>query len=123
VTVALTEHDDGSRVQVRVGDTVEVRLPEIASSGYRWSAEALDPSMFELNETGADYPSEALGSSGYALFRIAVRAAGNGTLRLKYWRPWEGEAGVQRRFTVDVEAAPRRPRRFRAGGHSGGQIG
>jgi predicted secreted protein len=26
-------------------------------------------------------------------------------LRLKYWRPWEGETGVQRRFAVEVEAA------------------
>jgi predicted secreted protein len=104
VAIALTEHDDGSRVQARVGDAIELRLPEIASGGYRWSFDDLDASLFELNQIGADYPNEGIGSSGHAQFRVTVCAAGTGTLRLKYWRPWEGDAGVQRRFVVEVEA-------------------
>jgi inhibitor of cysteine peptidase len=104
VTIALTEHDDGSHIQARVGDTIELRLPEIASAGYRWSPDDLDSRLFELNESGANYPDDSIGSSGSARFRFTVRAAGTGPLRLKYWRPWEGEAGVQRRFAVDVEA-------------------
>jgi inhibitor of cysteine peptidase len=104
VAITLTERDDNSRIQARVGDTLEVRLPEIASAGYRWSPDDLDPSLFEVKEVGADYPDGAIGASGQAIFRITVRTAGNGALRLKYWRPWEGEEGVQRRFAVEVEA-------------------
>jgi inhibitor of cysteine peptidase len=108
MTTALTEHDDGSKIKVQVGDTIELRLPEIASTGYRWSAEDLESKIFELDEAGADYPDEAIGARGDARFRITSRAPGTGTLRLKYWRPWEGEASVQKRFVVDVEVvAPR----------------
>jgi inhibitor of cysteine peptidase len=64
----------------------------------------VDSSLFELNDSGIDSPGEGIGASGHAYFRITVRAAGAGTLRLKYWRHWEGEASVQRRFAVDVEA-------------------
>lgn len=107
MTIALTEHENGSRIQAGVGDRIELRLPEIVSSGYRWSADDLDMDMFELSEAASERSDQEIGSSGYAHFRITVRAAGNGTLRLKYWRPWEGEASVQRRFVVDVQAAPR----------------
>ena len=68
MAIDLTEHDDGGRIQARVGDMLEVRLPEIASSGYRWSPEDLDTSLFELNESGADGP-------GWGSFDVsAVRA-------------------------------------------------
>jgi inhibitor of cysteine peptidase len=107
MTIALTETDDGSQIRVQVGDAIELRLPEIASTGYRWSTEDLEPNIFGLNEAGADYPDEAIGARGYARFLITLRATGTGTLRLKYWRPWEGEASVQRRFVVDVEVTPR----------------
>jgi inhibitor of cysteine peptidase len=106
MTIALTDHDDGGRIQARVGDTVEVRLPEIASGGYRWSPDDVDSSLFELNDSGIDSQGEGIGASGHAYFHITVRAAGTGTLRLKYWRPWEGEASVQRRFAVEVVATP-----------------
>jgi inhibitor of cysteine peptidase len=104
MAIILTEHDDGGRIETRVGDTLEVRLPEIASSGYRWSPYDVDSSLFELNDSGIDSAGEGIGASGHACFRITVRAAGSGTLRLKYWRPWEGETAVQRRFAVDVTA-------------------
>ena len=105
MTITLTERDDNSRIQARVGDTLEVRLPEIASAGYRWSPDDLNANMFELTDAGAEYPAGAVGAGGQAIFRITVRTAGSGALRLKYWRPWEGETGVQRRFAVEVEAA------------------
>ena len=106
MTIILTERDNGGRVQAHVGDTIELHLPENAAAGYRWALDDLDARLFELSEAGADYPDDATGSSGEARFGITVRAPGNATLRLKYWRHWEGEAGVLKRFAVEVEAAP-----------------
>ena len=57
MTITLTERDDNSRIQARVGDTLEVRLPEIASAGYRWSPDDLNANMFELKDAGAEYPA------------------------------------------------------------------
>ncbi|MGB8502957.1 protease inhibitor I42 family protein [Mycobacterium sp.] len=106
MTITLTERDDGGRVRAHVGDTIEVRLPENASTGYRWALDDLDTHLFELSEAGATYPHEAIGSGGEAWFRITVLAPGNAAVRLKYWRQWEGEGGVAKRFTVEVEATP-----------------
>jgi predicted secreted protein len=61
--------------------------------------------LFESGETDADYPDERIGSGGQVSFRVTVVAAGNGTLKLRCWRPWEGEGGVLKRFAVEVEAS------------------
>jgi len=104
MTITVAERDDGGRVRARVGDTIEVHLPENATAGYRWAPDDLDAGLFELSGAGADYPDKATGSGGEAIFRITVRAAGTATLRLKYWRHWEGETGVLKHFAIEVDA-------------------
>jgi inhibitor of cysteine peptidase len=108
VTITVTERDDGGRIQARVGDLIELRLPENASTGYRWTLDHLDARLFELGDTGADYPDKRIGSGGEVNFRITVVAAGNATLALKCWRSWEGDGGVLKRFAVEVvSSSPR----------------
>lgn len=105
MTITVTEHNDGGQVGARVGDTIEIHLAENATTGYRWEPDDLDTHLFELKEATGDYRSGAVGSGGQAIFRIKVRAAGGATLRLKNWRPWEGEGGVLKRFEVKVNAS------------------
>lgn len=105
MTITVTEHDDGGRIQVRVGDLIELRLPENASTGYRWTLDHLDARLFEVGDTGAEYPEGRIGSGGQVSFHITIVAAGNGTLALRCWRPWEGESGVLKRFAVEVDAS------------------
>lgn len=90
---------------MRVGDTVEVRLAENATTGYRWAAEDVDAAVVELLDTSADYPPSVVGASGVAVFRVLVRGAGSVTLGFKCWRPWEGDDGVVQRFAVVITAA------------------
>lgn len=103
-TIVVSECDDGTHVRAHVGDTIEVHLSENASTGYRWALDDGDARIFELSGSGADYPGGLIGAGGEALFRITIRSPGTATLRLKYWRHWEGEPGVRKRFTVDIEA-------------------
>lgn len=105
MTITLTERDDGGNVHTQVGDTIELHLAENATTGYRWEPDDLDSHIFELAAATADYPSRAIGSGGDVQFRIKVRAAGGAMLRLKYWRRWEGDAGVVKRFSVKVDAS------------------
>jgi inhibitor of cysteine peptidase len=105
MTITVTQHNDGGQVRAQVGDTIEIHLAENATTGYRWEPDGLDPHLFELEEATGNYPSGAVGSGGDAQFRIKVRAAGSATLRLKYWRRWEGEVGVLKRFAVKVDAS------------------
>ncbi|WP_046316382.1 protease inhibitor I42 family protein [Mycobacterium sp. UM_Kg1] len=106
MALRLTERDDGRRIQLRVGDTIELRLPENAPAGYRWGVDSLDERLLELTETSGDYPA-ATGSAGVACFHLRVRAPGESVLRLTYRRSWEGDTGVLSRFAVTVVAASR----------------
>jgi inhibitor of cysteine peptidase len=103
ITLTLTNQDDGGRVRVRVGDTIEIRLPETADGGYRWSVDEVDSSLFDVGELSAEYPQGPLGSSGQAVVRVTARTTGSGVVRLKYGRPWEGADGVLRHFAVEVD--------------------
>jgi predicted secreted protein len=105
MTITVTEHNDGGQVRAQVGDTIEIHLAENATTGYRWEPDSLDPHLFELEEATGNYRSGAVGSGGDAQFWFKVRAAGSATLRLKYWRRWEGEGGVLKRFAVKIDAS------------------
>ena len=105
MTIPLTDQDDGREVRAGVGDVLDVRLSENATTGYRWELDTLDPQRFELAGATGEYTSAVPGSGGTAQFQIKVLAAGKGTIRLKYWRQWEGEAGVVKRFSVQVDAS------------------
>ena len=103
--LTLGEQNDGQRVPAHVGDVFTLRLPENASTGYRWAPDTYDAGSLAIVEEASDYPNATPGSGGEAIFRFRVVRAGPSTLVMKYWRHWEGAASIQRRFTVTVDAA------------------
>lgn len=103
--LSVNEHNDGGQISAQVGDTIEIRLAENATTGYRWELDGLDPHFFKLEQATGDYQTGSVGSGGDAVFRIKVHAAGTSTLSLKNWRRWEKEAGVIKRFNVRVNAS------------------
>ena len=104
--LTLTDQDDGRRLAVHVGDVLELRLAENATTGYRWAPDRYDAGLLALAGATASYPNAAVGSGGAAVFRFRVVAAGSGTLALKYWRHWEGSGSIIRRFAVTIDATP-----------------
>ena len=104
MAIALSEQNDGSEVRAKVGDTLDVRLQENATTGYRWEPDTLDTHLLQLETSTGDYPSGKPGSGGNAHFQVKVLAAGHTALSFKLWRRWEGDAGIIKRFTVQVTA-------------------
>ena len=102
--VMLSDQDDGRTLSVHVGDSLELRLPENATTGYRWAPDGFDAKLVELTETAADYPKGAVGSGGKAVFRFKVVGAGSGAIRLKSWRSFEGDRSITKRFSVTLDA-------------------
>jgi inhibitor of cysteine peptidase len=101
----FTDRDDGGRATVHVGDALELRLAENATTGYRWEADATPADILAPLDSGASYPNAAVGSGGVAIFHYRAAAPGQAELSLRYWRAWEGEGSIIRRFrlTVSVE--------------------
>lgn len=104
--LSLTETDNGRALALRPDDTIRISLQENAAAGYRWSIDRFDQDLIEALATEPRYASKAVGSGGEVTFSFKARKAGTGEIALKYWRDWEGESSVSKRYqiTLNVKA-------------------
>lgn len=104
MTAQLTEADNGSTVDVGVGDQIIVTLPENPTTGYLWAVDQVDQAMLTLQ--ASDYVSSdspgATGSGGQRTFTFVAEQAGATDLQLKNWRDWEGDSSIVERFSLTV---------------------
>ena len=94
--------DDGGRVELRVGDELELRLAENPTTGHRWRLVELEPAVLEVtrDEFRPPDPSRA-GAGGERVWALAARGPGESTLRLAYARGWAG-APAARTFVLTI---------------------
>jgi inhibitor of cysteine peptidase len=102
----LAEADNGRTVDLRVGETFRVRLPENATTGYRWTIDRLDDEVVEAVGSEPDYASGSIGSGGAVTFTFRAKRPGTGDIALKQWRHFEGDASVTNRFRLRLNAQP-----------------
>jgi inhibitor of cysteine peptidase len=102
----LTEADHDRTVDIAAGDTVRISLPENATTGYRWAIDRVDDEIIEAVGSEPHYAGNAVGSGGEVTFIFKGRKSGSGEIVLKYWRHFEGDASVQKRFRVRLNARP-----------------
>lgn len=88
--VKLTEADNGKTVEVAKGGTVVVALKGNATTGYLWAVDGTLPSQLQP-EGQPTYSADTtlIGSPGVATMRFKAVSAGEGDLKLKYWRSFE----------------------------------
>jgi inhibitor of cysteine peptidase len=97
----LDDSQNGTRLNLRVGDVVVVRLAENPSTGYRWEIVA----AAGLNLEADDFhlaPAGATGQGGQRALRFKAAAVGLTGIEAVLRRNWEGAAPSQR-FSVAVE--------------------
>ena len=104
--LSLTEADNDRTVDLRVGGTVRLSLPENATTGYRWAVDRLDAGVIEAVGSEPHYTASAPGSGGNVEFTFKAAKAGTGEVALKYWRHFEGDASITKRFRFRVHAQP-----------------
>lgn len=89
-------------VQVAVGDTVRVRLPENATTGYVWSvAEAGEGVSVQADRT-VPPAGGAPGAGGLHLVELRAEREGTWSVVLHHGREWEAAPSEQRRLTLVV---------------------
>src|SRR5664279_4227950 len=74
--LSLVEKDSGRTIDIRSGETVEITLPENATTGYRWAIDHCDEEIIEALATEPHYPAKAVGSGHHRADDLAqpVRA-------------------------------------------------
>lgn len=90
---------------VHVGDVLEIRLPENAAAGYRWTISSLDST--HITVLGQDYEKAGgagVGSAGTAVLKLTPKRPSAATrIELTKARSWEPAESASQRFSVDLE--------------------
>ncbi len=100
----LGSHDDGKKIQVQVGEVIELALEEQGGTGYTWEFNKLDEKHFQVlnNETRHPAGRPLIGGPVLKVWHLKTIAPGDANISLDYLRPWEGRAKAVKHFQVNV---------------------
>ena len=101
-SMTLTRSDDGRSIELPVGTSLELRLPENPTTGYRWTMDQVDSSVLHVTEPRFVADGRAVGQGGVRVFSFSATNPGHAPLSLKLWREWEGDSSVTGRFRVTL---------------------
>ena len=104
--LSLVETDNDRTVDIRLGETVKITLPENATTGYRWAIDRYDEEFIAALATEPHYTAKAIGSGGEVAFIFQGKKTGTGEIVLKHWRQWEGDTSVIGRFLIRLQVQP-----------------
>lgn len=81
---------DFHRMELTVGQKVEIVLPGNPTTGYVWSvAETTDAVKVEVNLVANTAPRGMVGTPRETVVTVTAVQAGQGEVKLVYARPWE----------------------------------
>ena len=105
-TVIVTPAIKGNSASLNVGDTLEIRIPTIPTTGYEWAAQDLDKAIL-VQEGNAVYVEDSSPSSAGGIVTLTFNAVGAGktTLNLLYVNSSSNETPSMssNSFSVTVE--------------------
>jgi inhibitor of cysteine peptidase len=101
--LVIDETRNGQKVDVSIGDTIEIRLEQNASTGFRWSVTASCDPICPIVEDDREAPAPAArGASGHHRWRLRAVQSGECDFVLAYRRPWESERPPAREFRIRI---------------------
>ena len=98
------ESQNGGKIDLAVGDTLELRLPENPTTGFRWSLRSDGGPSCTMIQDDFTPPGTRPGQGGVHTWRFRALRAGQGVIDLVCQRHWEQTAG--REFKLQVEVKP-----------------
>lgn len=101
---------NGREVELQVGDMLEIKLAENASTGFQWAATPESAQkvakLLRAGETGAEGVGEPPGRPGVRHFTFEAIEPGTVELVLNYRRPWETGKAPARKFRLYIHVRP-----------------
>jgi inhibitor of cysteine peptidase len=101
--VKVSRPDAGKRIRVRVGDVLEVRLPENPTTGYRWDFVA-PGNLSVVSDELAAQPGGGIGAGGERVVRFRATAPGETRVEAANQRSWARGPALDT-FGVDVDVS------------------
>jgi inhibitor of cysteine peptidase len=102
----FTETADGQTVVVRVGEEVELSLPENPTTGFSWELSPGADAPYRLRREWFDATQGRVGAGGTRHWQFEATNVGQGTIALSYRRAWESATAPTRTFALHVTVVP-----------------
>jgi predicted secreted protein len=105
----LDESWNGKRIELKVGDEIQIELQGAGGTGYAWYFDELDNDFFELigkERKVQEKSGELVGSPTQYFWLIKAIKTGSSVIKMIYYRVWEGKDKAIRQFEVEVDITP-----------------
>ena len=99
--VAITESQNGTTTTIAKDQTLEIRLPAQAGTGYSWAL-AHPTAPLKLVRLDTASAADRPGGPQTQLFLLQPTNTGAGDVVINYSRPWEKDNPPARTFTLHV---------------------
>ena len=103
----LTAEDDGREISVGIGEAFKVELDIQGGTGYDWYVDEPDVNHLQLIDTATVdvSPKGIVGGPVKGVWTFKAVAPGDTSLRMLYYRIWEGKDKAARSFSVKIHIA------------------
>jgi inhibitor of cysteine peptidase len=99
----LNAEDSGSDQTLAVGQELRIALDSNPTTGYMWSVDGTIPEQLsQIAESEFKETSTAIGAGGIETWVFKAKSAGEGRLKLKYWRSFEPTATPAKTFDIGM---------------------
>ena len=102
----LTEKNNGDSLNLKINDTVEIRLESNPTTGYSWIlSDNVDNTVVSITSPEfiqSKEDKEIVGAGGYEIFTIKAISKGETSIILNYERPWEEEVEPLETFEITI---------------------
>lgn len=97
----------GKKIELKVGDEIEIELKSLGGTGYKWYFIDLDYGLFELigEETRVSNKSNECIAGGpiMHIYRLKTRKPGHSKIKMACYRIWEGKEKFIDQFEIEVQ--------------------
>ena len=92
----------GEEIDAAIGDRIVIRIPENATTGYRWVVAELPQTLEVTSDELLPAASQRPGAGGERRVALTVQGVGVAHVVLSLERPWENEAADRFELSITV---------------------
>ena len=101
--VTVTDADNGTRVEIKSGEILAVKLPAQLGTGFAWKVVAAGKNLEQKGEPRQiANEGQMPGAPNSQIFMFKAADRGEAELKLQYLEGWKKDAKVLKEFSVTV---------------------
>ena len=102
-TILITEKNNGQEIVLHKGDRIKLSLNEAADAGYAWHFVTFNGNCFKvLKNESRQVNTQLMGGYNKRTILIEVLRKCRTSIKLKEYRPWEGESKAIKEFFIKI---------------------